>query len=497
MNSNPAKSADKKATSRTMKVFALSFGRVLTGMIGIVSAMVLARLLTKGQYATYQQTFLAFTFVSPLMILGLPQALYYFLPAERVRQRGLVLDTLLISLALGSLFTIFIFFGGASLLAWRFSNPALENTLLYLAPYPFFVLPMGLIGAVLVIREKITALTTYNVITQFAIGVAVIISVVVWQTGIASIIGKVAITVPVGAAAVFLTFHYLPNDKTRPSLDSMLTVLKYALPLGLSTLIGRIVLQLDKIIVSSMSTPEDFAVYANGAVEIPLIGVITGSITAVVLADMRKSVVDGKIQEAVNLFKLTAEKSSLILLPAMAFLMVSGDSFIQTVFSEKYAQSVDPFRIYLLMLPMRTVVFGSLMIALGKPRSILFRASISLILNVSLSILLVSLIGNIGAAIATVTVNLLWAFPFSTWVISKESKTPALSLLPLGHFGRCFLFLLIPSALALAVQQFVRDFEPVWQLASQGAIFWLVVAWWWNGKLFSFTKVLKKITFKN
>lgn len=476
-----------------MKVFALSLGRGLATLVGIVTAMILARLLTKGQYATYQQTFLAYTFVSPLLILGIPQALYYFLPADQVRKRGRVFDCLIILFILGILFSIFILLGGARLLAWRFSNPALEDSLLYLIPYPIFILPLGLVGAVLVIQEKIAVLNIFNIASRLAIGVAVIVPIFVWQTETASIIGKVAMTAPGGLIAIVLMFRFLPKDSWRPRLDSMIKTLGFSLPLGVSSLIATIVLQLDKVIVSSMSTPEDFAVYANGAIEIPIIGIVTGSITAVVLADMRKSVVDGNKKEAVKLFRMTAEKSSLILLPAMAFLMVCGDSFIQTLFSEKYAGSVDPFRIYLLLLPMRTVVFGSMMIALGKPRAILLRTIVSLVLNISLSISLVHLMGSIGAAIATVLVAFLWAFPFSAWVIAKETKSPILSLFPFGHFGKCFLFLSIPSALALAVQQFVVDLAPILQLAAQGSVFGLVVVWWWNGKLFSVKDVFNKL----
>ena len=78
--------------SRTSKVLALSLGNTLTVLVGIVSGMVAARVLTKHDYATMRQTMLAYQFVAPLLTLALPMALYYFLPGSGERKRGCFLS---------------------------------------------------------------------------------------------------------------------------------------------------------------------------------------------------------------------------------------------------------------------------------------------------------------------------------------------------------------------------------------------------------------------
>ena len=60
-------------------MLAPSFGRTLTTLASIIFGMVAARLLSKHDYATMRQTMLAYSFVAPLLMLGLPDALYYFL----------------------------------------------------------------------------------------------------------------------------------------------------------------------------------------------------------------------------------------------------------------------------------------------------------------------------------------------------------------------------------------------------------------------------------
>ena len=77
--------------SNTSKVVALSLAQLVTTVVTVVSGMVFTRYLSIADYATYLQTFLAYDFVSPLLTLGLPSALFYFLPRAEERQKGLVI----------------------------------------------------------------------------------------------------------------------------------------------------------------------------------------------------------------------------------------------------------------------------------------------------------------------------------------------------------------------------------------------------------------------
>ena len=80
-----------------------------------------------------------------------------------------------------------------------------------------------------------------------------------------------------------MVFKNVPGSFTWPDRKSMTDMLKYAVPLGLAGMISTVMLETNKIIVSAMCTPEEFANYVNGVIEIPLIGIITGSISAVIL----------------------------------------------------------------------------------------------------------------------------------------------------------------------------------------------------------------------
>ena len=423
-------------------------GQGLTALVGLLSIVLLSRILNKAEYATFRQTFLAYEFAVPIMGLGIAQAIYYFLPVETTRPRGRVMDAVCVMLFMGCLFSLFILFGGNELLAKRFTNPQLADSLLYLIPFPLITLPASLLGSVLVVRERVTLLSTFNVLSNIALGLAVIIPCLFWKTSSAPIIGKVAMSVPSSAIAVYLIFQSVTSGEWLPRWEHIKSMVKYAVPLGLASMIGTITLQLDKVIVSAMCTPEDFAVYANGAIEIPLIGIVTGSISAVILADMRKLIVGGKKDEALTLFRKAAEKSAWIILPAMVFLFVSADLVIQILFSKKYSGSALPFRFYLCVLPVRIIFFGPMLIAIGKSKIILYRTLVSLPLNLVLSIILVRFIGYIGAIIATLCVLYLWAVPYSIYNIKRHFMCPLNSIFPLFMVVK-LLALFLPAGLLL------------------------------------------------
>ena len=137
--------------------------------------------------ATYRQTILAYTFAAPLLMLGLPRALYYFLPGQEHRARALLHENLLLLTLMGGVFSLFLLLGGNRLLAWRFNNPDLAETLLTLAPYPLLMLPGAAIDACLLARDRAWQAAVFNVLGQVVLLVIVVSAAVIWRTPVATI----------------------------------------------------------------------------------------------------------------------------------------------------------------------------------------------------------------------------------------------------------------------------------------------------------------------
>ena len=82
--------------SRSAKVMSLSLARLVMSFTSVTSSMVFARYLSVEDYATYLQTFLAYDIAVPVLTLGLPSALYYFLPSHKGNEKGIVIDNMIL-----------------------------------------------------------------------------------------------------------------------------------------------------------------------------------------------------------------------------------------------------------------------------------------------------------------------------------------------------------------------------------------------------------------
>jgi len=249
-----------------------------------------------------------------------------------------------------------------------------------------------------------------------------------------------AIFLPV---ALYLMFVAVPGAMRGPRWVSMKNMVRYSVPLGLAAMLGTITLQLHSLIVAAMCSPEDFAVYVNGAMEIPLIGLITGSITTVVFAEMADMCSKGDKAGALQLFHKASIKSACILFPTMCFLLATAEPFIVLLFSERYHASVIPFVIFLLVLPVRIVVYGAALMALGMTRVVLMRSAITLVVNAILCFVLVKTIGYIGAAIAIVLTFYFCSIPINLYKIGQGFGVSWSATLPLKSLLKmlsiCFL----------------------------------------------------------
>jgi len=436
--------------SRTFKAGFLASGQFLTTCVGLIIAAILARVLSIHDYATYRQTLLAYAFVAPLLILGLPNALYYFLPRENKRSRTLLVENLLLLSLMAGLFTLFLLFGGNRLLAWRFDNPDIARTLLILTPYPLFMLPASALGACLIARDRVKQVAVFNVLSRLFMLVVVITAVLVWRTPAAVIIATVVGAGIVLLPALKLMFASCKVGSLLPSTKGMWSQLKYAVPLGLAGILGAISLSLDKMIVSSMCSPEQFAVYVNGAIEIPLIGILTGSVIAVLIPDFVRLYKASEYQELRELWHRAMVRCLAILLPVMGFILVMAPEIMRVLFSAKYEKSAYPFRVYALMLPIRGTTFGAVLMATNRTNIVTLGSLLNLIANGILSVLFIYFMGPMGAAWATV-LSVIGLALFYSNIIGRYLEFNEKNILPWKDIARLFVAIAPPALVILVI----------------------------------------------
>lgn len=445
-------------SSRSFKALILGSGSAATALVSLIIAAVLSRNFDKGDYATFRQTLLVYEFAAPLLTLGLPAALFYFLPGETSRARAILLENLILLGVMGLLFSFFLAFGGNSLLADRFSNPALEKTLLVFALYPVLFLPASAASACLVVRDKVHWFTIHIVATRLARLGLVLGAIWIFPDSPLAAISAITISsfLTCGSALV-LMFRAVPRTGiSRPSRHGLTSQLKYAIPLGLAVMLESMALGIDKVLVSILCEPDQFAVFVNGAMEIPFIRMITAATMAVILPEIVAFYKTGKKAEALGLWQRSARKIAVLLLPLGGLLFVAAPELMTLFYSGEYIESSRPFRIYLLLLPARVIFFGVIFQAAGRSDLILKRAVGTLLLNAAVSYPMIKYFGVEGAAWGTVVVFWLYVIPYCLAYCSRLLDTVWFRLMPFRHLG--MILLAIVGAMLVASQ--MRPFLP-------------------------------------
>lgn len=462
------------AQSRTTKAILLSSGEALSALVGLATVMVLARLFSKEDYAAYRQTLLAFSFLVPLVTLGLPTALFYFLPNEKERPRAVLVENVLLLAAGGLLIALFLLLGGNYLLARWFDNPELATTLRIFIPYPLAMLPASAFGACLLARGHATSVAVFNVVSRALLLGAVLLPLLFVPRPAMAVTGYVSASVLTSFVALGLMFRACRGGDWRPSAAGIKSQLGYSVPIGLGGLVGQFERNLDKLFVSAMCGPAAFAVYVNGAFEIPLIAVITSSVTSVLVVDYTKLYAEGRIDEIIRLIHSAMIKCGIILIPLMFFLFVTAPEVMTILFGSRYADSAAIFRIYLLMLPVRTLTFGALLRATGYGHYILPQAVLTLFANAVLTWVGIHLVGPIGAVIATVAVVWLVAVPYYVILFRRILGSSASTIFPWRTMARLHAAAAVPAAV-VALMLSLRPFDnPIVTLIAAAVLYGII-----------------------
>lgn len=370
---------------------------------------ILTRTLDVGAYATHRQILLLAAMALPLLTLGLPKAPFYFLAEPSpARARGVVVENLGALSALALIFGLALLTPLGPLWVERFDNPALPGLLWLLLPYCLGWFPMQSVAGVLVPLDRVGALMRYNVLTHVALLVGV--AAAAWGAGTAEATLGVYAGWGVLAGLWGLWLMLSATPKPPPGTaglqggtwSGLRAQLAFAVPLGLATLLTGLSTQLDKYLVGVLCSERDFAIYVTGAIEVPLVAVVTGAIASVVLPAFTRHHQAGEPGEILRLWQGAMRTSMLFLAPVLYGVLLLGPDIARVLFGPDYVEAARPMRIYALMLPLRAAVYGSVLMATGNSRWVTVSAAVGLVLNALLSWVAVVLIGPDGAAWASV-----------------------------------------------------------------------------------------------
>lgn len=428
----------------TINAALLSLGQLFTAIASLVLVGSLTRTLDVAEYATWRQLLLVYLMFSGVFTLGLGRAPFYFLTADEPRPRGRLLEVLIGLWALGLILGGALALGLGDFASRRFDNPGLADLLPWLLPYALFTLPMQAFAAVMVARDRVRMMIGFNAVSQLGLVGVALVAATTWGTAGRVIAAQVIWSGLACLAATVIMVRSTPPGAppTRASLWEQLT---FAFPLGLASLVSSLSAQLDKYIVSLLCDARTFAIYVTGAIEVPLVGIVTRSISSAMLPELAQLHKAEQPAEIVRLWRSALSLSLIILAPATFGVLLFGPEIAIILFGPEYAAASTPLMIYALMLPLRAAAYGSLLTAANKGRLVTWSAILGLALNAALSWVLVHVMGADGAAWAS-TLTTYGVVAYMLFAIGKVLDHPVRDLVEWRRVGAIMLCAGLPAA---------------------------------------------------
>lgn len=443
-------SSQTRVGSNALKLTAAKF---ITLGIGFVSSMLLSRFRSLTEYGTYSQMLMAVSLVSTLFMLGLPNSLNYFLGKAKSDDEKSGFLSVYYSLSTVLSFLVgLILVVSIPLLESYFKNDLIRTFWYFLATHPWTKVIMSGTENLLIAYNKSNMLMLYKVLNSISLLAIILFIQLIGGTFVQYML------LFLGVECFFTVWTYVFAKKYAKKLHFSLnkqlikSIFKFSLPIGLASMVGTINIELDKLIITSMLSTEDLAIYTNASKELP-VSIIATSITAVLLPQVVKLMHNDKNEEAVKLWKSATTISFAIIAFVAIVCFVFAPEVIEVMYSAKYLPGVSVFRVYCIVLFTKCTYFGMMLNATGKTKFILYCSIGTLVLNLSLNYLFFTIFGFIGPAVATLLATTLMKI-LQLIHTSRMLQVPFSKVFPWKNCGLLILF----NGLCGAAMYFVKSF---------------------------------------
>lgn len=376
---------------------------ILTGVIFTKTAISQAEI---GEYETF--LFIAGA-VSFFWLNGLQKALLPLTANHKNKKSGIFSAFVVLQL-LSIIAALFLFFMQPAFSRFLLNGKNIPEIGLLMV-YLVFGIPANLVEYFYLIRKKNSAIIIYSIVS-FTVQLLIVTVPVVLGYGI--VMALQGLVVSAVLRYFWLWIILIANGEINYSQNFVKEHLRLGGPLILATFLSGSAQFVDGFIVTSYFDEETFAVFRYGARELPLAMLLANALSNAMLPDFAQ-----KENLAQNLRQLKENVSRLMhfLFPLTAVLLVISHTVFPIIFNPKFEESATIFNIYLLLIISRLILPQTILNGLQITKPIMSAAFLELIINVSLSLILVQYFGIAGIAFATFV-----AYLFEKIYLSVEVK---------------------------------------------------------------------------
>lgn len=403
----------------------LAAARIVAFAMTIPLPLVLVRTLSQSDFGLYKQVFQILMTVLSLAGLQVNMSVLYFLPRNPDKKPQIALNVLAFYAVVGSAIAlVFAVFPGWVTLIFKGDGLVPHMPLLGVAILLWLL--STVLDVVAVADNDIRSASMFVVVVQLTksgllMGAAVLFG---------SVHAVVVAAVLQGAVHCLIMFVYLHRRFGRfwGTFDWMLfkAQLANALPFGIGGLAYATQADLHNYFVSHYFDPDQFAIYAVGCFQLPLLGMLLDSVISVLLPEVARREAKADYDGIIELWASAVRKLALFFVPVYVLLFVVRQEFITTLFTKNYEGAAPIFAINLLNILLYICVPTSILRSFEDLKYVRLKLSLAMI-PVAAAALYVGIhaAGLVGAITAVVIVQTLDLAVLLLAIARKLKMSPA------------------------------------------------------------------------
>ena len=270
--------AERRAASLSSQGAWLFFGWSIGYPFALLLPILVVRFLSQEQVGVYRQVFQVIYTATSILPLGFSMSAYFFLNREPEIRGAAILNILLFNFVIGGLACLVLFlFPGMLGALFRMTRSQ------KLAPLTGVVIWIWLLSAFLdtvpVANQEARLAALFIIAAQFTKTGLFVCAVVAFGT-IEALLNAAIIQTSLQTVVLIIYLHRrFPRFWTKFDARFFCQQMHYALPFGLAGIIWQLETDVHYYFVGHGFSTADFAIYAYGCFQLPLLAMISGSAT--------------------------------------------------------------------------------------------------------------------------------------------------------------------------------------------------------------------------
>ncbi len=333
----------------------LLFAKLVGFFLSFLLPLMIVRFLTQENVGLYREAFQVIMNATAILPLGFSMSAYYYLARAKEKRGAAIFNILLFNFVVGALACLALFLF-PQILGNIFNSEEMTRLAPKIGIVIFIWIFSTFLETVAIANQEAKVATVFIILAQFT-KTSLMLSAVFLFATVESFLYAAIIQ---GIIQSLILFAYLNSRFPKFWQDFkpkfFVEQFIYAVPFGFAGILWTLQTDIHNYFVAHKFTSAEFAIYAYGCFQVPLIAMLAESVTSVLIPRMSELQATEDKDEMIRLTARAMQKLAFFYFPIYIFLIITAQTFIITLFTKDYLASVPIFMINLTILPFSILI---------------------------------------------------------------------------------------------------------------------------------------------